>query len=298
MEQKDEYNTDSQYAAIIESPRMVKTLSEDGVIYSKAWGWVKTSAKFIAHIKKLRGAKLAIWMTIALSIDEEGTCKLTIKELCEVTGYSHTEVIDSLKEMSVWGYLGINKDQRGNIYTPEFVARGENKPSETLVKKVESTPAYQVESSPSEENADSSINRVKRVNTQIRGIEAAILEGRPVEEDDLPKYQSREKEMTDAFEFAFGLKKSWDWYPDKPSEKQKWDEFRNYLLSLYETDKECFTKYFTWTQQPFVKGSMSVLGIKRNPENFPTSWACFCASTMYTDTKPKTGRQLENLDRE
>jgi hypothetical protein len=154
-----------QPAAIIDQPRNIKALNDTGLYEYKAWGWVKLSAKFIAHLRHLKGAKLAIWQCIALSIDETGTCKMTLKDIGALTDYSHTEVIESIKELETAGYLTVNKDGKTNIYQPVFVARGENKPQETLVKKLESTPAYQYESSPAIEKSDSSIIRVKRVKS-------------------------------------------------------------------------------------------------------------------------------------
>ena len=154
-----------QPAAVIDPPRTLKALRDSGLIEYRAWGWVKMSAKFIAHLKNLKGAKLAIWQCIALSIDEDGTCKTTIKQIGELTGYSHTEVIDSLKELEEMGYLAIDREGRGNIYQPVFVARGGNNPQESLVKKLDSTPADQLESSPARENSVSTFKRVKRVNT-------------------------------------------------------------------------------------------------------------------------------------
>ena len=77
-------------AAEIHPPKTIHAIQEKGLTEYRVWGWVKISAKFISHIKKLRGAKLSIWQVIALSIDENGKCNLTIKELCELTGYSHT----------------------------------------------------------------------------------------------------------------------------------------------------------------------------------------------------------------
>lgn len=153
-----------QPAAVIDPPRTLKALRDSGLIEYRAWGWVKMSAKFIAHLKNLKGAKLAIWQCIALSIDDDGTCKTTIKQIGELTGYSHTEVIDSLKELEEMGYLAIDREGRGNIYQPVFVARGGNNPKESLVKKLDSTPADQLESSPARENLVSTFKRVKRVN--------------------------------------------------------------------------------------------------------------------------------------
>lgn len=152
-----------QPAAIIDLPRTVKALQEGGLVDYKVWGWVKMSAKFLAHLKYLKGAKLAIWQCIALSIDETGKCKRTIKEIVELTDYSHTEVVESIKELEDAGYLSVSRLQKNNIYSPVFVARGEEKPKETLVKKLESTPPYQYESSPSKENSVPSYKELKEL---------------------------------------------------------------------------------------------------------------------------------------
>jgi hypothetical protein len=157
-----------QPAAILEPARNANSLTKAGLVLRRIWGWVKISANFIAHIKILKGAKLSIWLCIALSIDETGKCNLTIKELAEIAGYSHTEVIDSLKELQVMGYLGIDKSGKKNIYTPEFAARADKKPSkERLVKKLESTPVDQYESSPSEENPVPSYRELKELKKPL-----------------------------------------------------------------------------------------------------------------------------------
>lgn len=154
-----------QPAAVIDPPRTLKALRVGGLAEYKAWGWVKMSAKFIAHLRQLKGAKLAIWQCIALSIDETGTCKMTLKQIGALTGYSHTEVIESLKELELAGYMDINKDRKTNIYKPVFVARGESQsPKETLVKKLDSSTADSNESSPAIENSSPSISRVKDFN--------------------------------------------------------------------------------------------------------------------------------------
>jgi DnaD/phage-associated family protein len=174
-EQKADYTTDAEEAlemlgkgyenaAEIHPPKTIQVIQDKGLVEYRVWGWVKISAKFISHIKRLRGAKLSIWQVLACSIDENGKCSLTIKELCELTGYSHTEVIDSLKELNEMGYLAIDRSGKKNLYTPEFAARGIDKtPSETLVKKLDSTPVYQVESSPSLEKSDPSIKELKEL---------------------------------------------------------------------------------------------------------------------------------------
>jgi hypothetical protein len=62
------------------------------------------------------------------------------------------------------GYLSIDKSGKKNLYTPEFAARGMETPSETLVKKLDSTPAYQVESTPSLGKSSPSIKELKELN--------------------------------------------------------------------------------------------------------------------------------------
>lgn len=302
-EEQAGYKAGEQPAAIIESPRTVRALQDGGLVDYQVWGWVKTSAKFRKHIKVLRGAKHAIWHWLALSVDENGKCKETIKQICEGTGYSHTEVIDSLKELDVMGYLSIQRDTKGNIYNPQFVARGAGMPSEEPVKKLESTPAdstpaYQVDSSPSEAESVPTSNRVKELipKKAIQGIEAAMMQGRTVTESDLPTWQNREKSATDAFESAFGITRPWSWYPAKTSEEAIWREFRKYLVELFEIDKDCFTKYFTWATQPFSRGAMSALGIKRNPQDFPDSWSAFCASAE-KELPEQSNHRSERLER-
>ena len=277
---------DDQHAAVINPPQKLKALSDNGLVEYQAWGWVKTSAKFIAHIKKLKGAKLAIWMCIALSIDENGKCKRTIKELCALTGYSHTELISSLHELGEGGYLSINKDEKTNIYTPEFVARGGNIPSGELVKKLDSTPldstpVYQYESTPPEENPVPTFNRVKRVNI-IKGIEASMWQERETTSDDLPDYERREKEAIDAFEQALNIPANWQWHPAKTTDEKVWRDFRAYLLGLYEADPNCFVKYAQWRRKPFAKGAVALTTIKRDPSIFASSWAEYLSSdAMY-----------------
>lgn len=155
-------------AAIIERSRIIHGVGENGLEEYRLFGWVKMSAKFCAHIRKLRGAKLAIWLCLALNISENGECKLTQKELCAMTGYSHTEVIESVKELDEMGFLSVDRRGKKNLYQPVFVAKGTgNTPhAKSLVKKLDSTPADSLESSPSYINsAPTSIKKKKEVKT-------------------------------------------------------------------------------------------------------------------------------------
>ena len=86
-------------AAEIHPPKIIRAIKDKGLAEYKVWGWVKISANFIHHINKLKGAKLAIWQVIALSIDENGECNLSIQEIALLSGYSYSETHASLKEL-------------------------------------------------------------------------------------------------------------------------------------------------------------------------------------------------------
>ena len=157
-----------QPAAVIDPPRTVQSLGGDGLADYKIWGWVKISANFIVHIKLLKGAKLAIWQTVALSIDESGECDLSVNEISNLTGYSRSEVIESLKELDGMGYLSAKKSSgRKSLYKPEFAARGVLQPSDQSRKStglVSTVAPAENQSSPAIEKRRPSIKRVKRVN--------------------------------------------------------------------------------------------------------------------------------------
>ena len=135
----------SQPAVIIERPRKAHGINDKGLEEFQLFGWVKMSAKFCARIRKLKGAKLSIWLCLALNIDENGECKLTQKEICALTDYSHTEVINSVEELSEMGLLSVDRSGIKNLYKPLFVAKG--KGNNPIVKKLDSTPLDSVESS-------------------------------------------------------------------------------------------------------------------------------------------------------
>jgi hypothetical protein len=174
-EQQPEYITDAmemmgagydQPAAVIDPPRTVKALRDSGLADYKVWGWVKKSAKFISHIKILKGSKLAIWDVISLSIGEDGSCRLSAPEIADLTGYSVSEVRQSIGELDEMGYLSvIRTNGKRNIYKPEFAARGANNPTDNPSKKT-TPPVAPLDSaddpsSPSIENSAPSISRVK-----------------------------------------------------------------------------------------------------------------------------------------
>lgn len=110
----------------------------------------------------------------------------------------------------------------------------------------------------------------------ITGIEAAIWQGRPVTEADLP--DSTESQALQAFERDMQLPASWEWYPAKSSDEKAWRELREFVIATYGRDQKAFERYHTWRNQPYVRGAMSNLAIRQNPANFETSFSDFLQS--------------------
>lgn len=251
-EEQAPYNTQGENAAEIHPPKTIQVIQDKGLVEYRVWGWVKISAKFISHIKRLRGAKLSIWQVLACSIDEYGKCSLTIKELCELTGYSHTEVIDSLKELDEMGYLSIDRSGKKNLYTPEFAARGvDNSPSETLVKKLDSTPVDSVESSPSLEKSTPSIKELKELMEEIEkpafdeelaDIGWTLLAGKKVTQKQLDK-RAATAEFEEGIETELKrLRLNWVAFDEKAKEV-----FRRFIRDL--PANQSLNQFVTWWLQ-------------------------------------------------
>jgi hypothetical protein len=86
------------------------------------------STAFKPHIKELRGAPLAVWLFISLSIDKSGKAFPGIRTMANQLGYSHQGVLDAIETLERKGYLGVLRgEKRYNIYQPEFAAIGRGK---------------------------------------------------------------------------------------------------------------------------------------------------------------------------
>lgn len=223
-EQADYSTQNEQPAAIIESPRKVKALQDNGLTEYKVWGWVKMSANFIKHIRLLKGAKLSVWNVIALSIDESGFCNLSVPVIASLTDYSQSEVRQTIKELDDMGYLSVTRsDGKKNVYDPEFVARSSN------------TPTIEPKSDPS-----------RKTTPQVGKGKRADDPSSPSEEISVPTYKELkeliQKEInmnTDlsVWEIADGAYKHLSEKGLKISGKQK-QELREYLSSLDGSGEE------------------------------------------------------------
>ncbi|MCR4307299.1 MAG: helix-turn-helix domain-containing protein [Candidatus Berkelbacteria bacterium] len=137
-EPKPEYITEAEQmmgtgyepAAIIEQPSR-RLVLRDGLGEEWTVAWVKLSTAFKPHIKEIRGAPLAVWLYIALSVNKQGVSFPSINKIAEDTGYSRNGVMDAIKELEEKGYMKVRRGERKfNLYEPEFAAIGKmNEPS-------------------------------------------------------------------------------------------------------------------------------------------------------------------------
>lgn len=106
----------------------------------------------------------------------------------------------------------------------------------------------------------------------ILGIENKIFAGLPVTEDDLQNDKIKSEAIT-MFEAAYGISNSWPWWSGK-----EWTRFSQWVVEQYQIDRFSFGNYIVWRATPYVKGAMSNVQIRRNPELFYDSWDMFVAS--------------------
>ncbi len=109
-----------------------------------------------------------------------------------------------------------------------------------------------------------------------------VLSGENMSQEEIQEEELKRKAL-EAFEVDMNMpKENWSWYPARSSEDPAWKLLREFVVEQYKKDKKCFQTYQTWRTQPFARGAMSNLAIKKNPENFPASWTDFLASNaMY-----------------
>ena len=154
-EQQSPYNTGSpeadealemlgkgyEHPAVIITPPTIEIAmgDEPGFIQTKSPAFVKMSTAFKKHMKKLKGARLAIWLYIALSINDQGTAYPGIEAIMRDTGFSNREVIDSIREIEALGYLTVKRRPGySSLYrVVDFVAIGkDNNPTSEVTSPV------------------------------------------------------------------------------------------------------------------------------------------------------------------
>ena len=130
------------------------------------------------------------------------------------------------------------------------------------------------------------IYQSKTTAKDIKGIEAAMFAKRPINDGDLKRTV---REATIAFEASFSAEKSLTWY----SPKKGWATLRDFVTEKFIENPNCFEEYKTWRKTLYVKGAVSLVQVRQDPECFIASWAAFMESKPVVQvgeiTKDKDG---------
>lgn len=229
-------------AAIIEQPR-ARYILRDGMDEQWTVAWVKMSTAFKPHIKELRGAPLAVWLFICLSINQKGVAFPGIRTIADETGYSHQGVLDAIKTLEEKGYLIVKRgERRFNIYKPEFAAIGQtNEPSQS-VNSVDSSFSLERSTFSPEESSPLDLNKNNK-NKQDTGKTSTfkdpmwdLLHGK---ESDPEQIQSIEQVHNVALRLEEGLRRGQ--FPETPAAQKvyKW-------VLAREKEGQPLEKFIAW----------------------------------------------------
>lgn len=125
-----------------------------------------------------------------------------------------------------------------------------------------------------------------KFDTSRAGFEWSLLSGKDIKQEQIDSAKI-EKDALDTFERDLQLPANWSWY-GKGTEDRVLADLRSFVVQEYKKNPKCFQTYQTWRIQPFARGAMSNLAIKRNPENFRSSWSDFLASNAMHGKKTKS----------
>ena len=257
-----------------EKPSEAIVETNDGYEVVKSLGWVKFSAAFRKNmLKKLKGAKLGIFICICLHLNENGESFPGIDKIAEETGYHRDTVMVEIAEMEqIPGLMRVTRERgKANHYIPAFVARGAGKEPAGKILRVGQPVGLPVEETPttleptSLENPDSkeslrekdkkkTFDMLALTRKIIEGsmtIENAIARDVPVTEDMRKAAEARDQ-APKSFEAALGFSTPLPWWS-----KQDWTKFSVWVVEQYIADQRIFEKFEAWRNTPFVKGSIS-----------------------------------------
>ncbi len=92
--------------------------------------WVKLSVSFREVMPKLKGAPLAVFLSICLHVNGEGDAWPEYDTICTETGYERAAVARAIKYLeAIPGLLTIvRRDGTSNLYRPAYIAYGKDDP--------------------------------------------------------------------------------------------------------------------------------------------------------------------------
>ena len=112
-----------------ETPGQQTIETEAGLETVETLGWVKFSTAFRKNfLSQLKGAKLSVFISISLHVNNQGRSFPGIKTIAKDTGYSRDEVMETIAELeAIPGLLIVSRQMgRKNVYLPAFVSFGKN----------------------------------------------------------------------------------------------------------------------------------------------------------------------------
>lgn len=94
-------------------------ISDNGEQERKRSTYVKFAVKFRENqLAQLKGATLAVFVCLALHIEEDGTCFPSVNLICKETGYNRDTVFDALSKLEFRGYIA--RKQKTDSSTKKF----------------------------------------------------------------------------------------------------------------------------------------------------------------------------------
>ena len=94
-------------------------ITDNGEQETKRSTYVKFSVKFRdSQLAQLKGATLAVFVCLALHIEEDGTCFPSVNLICKETGYNRDTVFDALSKLEFRGYIA--RKQKTDAATRKF----------------------------------------------------------------------------------------------------------------------------------------------------------------------------------
>lgn len=94
-------------------------ISDNGEQEAKRSTYVKFAVKFRdSQLAQLKGATLAVFICLALHIEEDGTCFPSVSLICKETGYNRDTVFDALSKLEFRGYIA--RKQKTDKATRKF----------------------------------------------------------------------------------------------------------------------------------------------------------------------------------
>lgn len=123
----------------------------------------------------------------------------------------------------------------------------------------------------------------------------ALVHGEDIEQSALDENKIDALAL-ETFERDMRVPDNWTWSAARGSEDKAWKMLRDFVVKMYREDQLAFQRYQTWRTQPYARGAMSNLAIKKNPENFPASWSDFLASSAMYGHKNTPTRPVETDD--